>query len=61
VVKAELGDIARTMLPRILETGAAAESEIDIGTLIPRLGAERRETNAVFLRDMMIGVVARLV
>jgi SAM-dependent methyltransferase len=57
---AELGDIVQAMLPRILKTGVATESEIDIGTLITRLDMERQETNTIFLRDMMIGVVAQL-
>jgi SAM-dependent methyltransferase len=57
----ELGDIVQAMLPRILKSGVATEAEIDIGTLIARLDTERQETNTIFLRDLMIGVVAQLI
>ncbi len=51
--------IIRAMLPRIVEHGVANADEIDIEALDDRLDAERLNTNATYVGDMMFGVWAR--
>ncbi len=49
--------IVRAMLPRIVGSGVASESEIDIETLEQRLATER-PANVVYISDMAFGVWA---
>ncbi|MCY3553375.1 MAG: methyltransferase domain-containing protein [Candidatus Poribacteria bacterium] len=51
--------IIRAVLPRILRHGIATETEIDVDTLDGRLAAERRETTATCLWEMVFCVWAR--
>lgn len=51
--------IIRAVLPRILRHGIATETEIDVDTLDDRLAAERRETAATCLWEMVFCVWAR--
>ena len=45
--------IIRSVLPRLLRHGIATEAEIDVETLDERLAAERRETAATCLWEMV--------
>lgn len=54
-----LGDIIKGVLPRIVEHGVATAMEVDVNTLQDRLDAERLETNATYIGDMMFGAWAR--
>ncbi len=54
-----LAEIIKAVLPRIVEHGCATATEIDIETLHSRLTAERLETNATYIGDMMFGAWAR--
>lgn len=45
--------IVRSVLPRLLQHGIATEAEIDVETLDDRLAAERRETAATCLWEMV--------
>jgi len=51
--------IIRAVLPRILRYGIATETEIDVDTLDDRLAAERRETAATCLWEMVFCVWGR--
>ena len=57
--KHPVGSIIKAMLPRIVALGVATESEIDIDTLDERLDAERVNTNATYIGDVMFGAWAR--
>ncbi len=52
-----LAFIVRAMLPRIVRSGVATESEVDIETLEQRLSTER-PLNMVYISDMAFGVWA---
>jgi len=50
--------IVRAMLPRILAAGIASETEIDVETLQERLDAERSNTGATWVGEMVFGAWA---
>ncbi|MBN9416998.1 hypothetical protein ABS71_04995 [bacterium SCN 62-11] len=54
-----LGDIVRAVLPRLLEQGVTTEAEVEADTLQARLDAERIESGATFIGDMMFGAWGR--
>ena len=57
--KYPVGSIIRAMLPRIVAFGVATEAEVEIDTLDVRLDAERMNTNATYIGDVMFGAWAR--
>lgn len=54
-----LGGIVRVCLPRIVGLGVATLEEIGIETLQDRLDAERKASSAIYVGDMVFGVLAR--
>ena len=54
-----LGDIVRAVLPRLLEHGVTTAAEVEADTLQARLDAERIESGATFIGDMMFGAWGR--
>lgn len=54
-----LGDIVRAVLPRMIEHGVTTEAEVCPDTLQARLDAERIESGATFIGDMMFGAWGR--
>lgn len=53
-----LGFIVQAVLPRILDQGVTTAAEVEIDTLQSRLDAERIESGATFIGDMMFGAWA---
>ena len=53
-----LAFVIQAMLPRIIQSGVATETEIDIATLEQRLNAER-PANVVYISDMSFGIWGR--
>ncbi|MEM8535318.1 MAG: hypothetical protein AAGF95_31070 [Chloroflexota bacterium] len=51
--------IVRSVLPRLLQHGIATEAEIDVETLDDRLAAERMETAATCLWEIVFCAWAR--
>ncbi|MGF1544789.1 MAG: methyltransferase domain-containing protein [Parvularculaceae bacterium] len=59
---ASTGTIIKLMADRIVASGVATQQELDTldpSTLDDRLAAERRETGASFVGEMIFGVIAR--
>ncbi|MEO7469068.1 MAG: methyltransferase domain-containing protein [Sphingobium limneticum] len=54
-----LGAMIKGGLSRIVDSGAVSAAEIDVETFQDRLNAERLETNATYISDMMFGAWAR--
>lgn len=53
------GEIARSMLPRILRQGVATAEEIDVETIEQRLREERETTGATYVGELVFGAWAR--
>lgn len=53
------GAIVKAILPRIIAQGVATAEEIDVETLQSRLDEERRNTECVYIADMMFGFCSR--
>lgn len=53
------GAIVKAIMPRIIAQGVATAEEIDIETLQARLDEERRNTECVYIADMMFGFCSR--
>lgn len=54
----DLGWVARTMAPRMIQHGVVTADEMDIDTLEERLESERKESKTPFIRDMVFGICA---
>lgn len=54
-----IANIARVMVPRIVDKGVATAEQIDIDTLEARLSAERAAATSAFVSDMVFGAWAR--
>lgn len=55
----DLIGIVRAILPRMIAAGVVGSAEVDLDQLATRLEAERRDSGATYVADMMFGALAR--